>query len=267
MPHVAVRRSRADRGALGCAGTCLDGPYQHAQQPSEAQTEALHSRAVNDRLAAHTPNETTMRLLPRLSASALLLALSVGSAACDPSKRSDVAGLLPGVEPFGELANVRLRMTAEELRELRPGIREAPYFGLEDSVGGHLVLFHFPKNVSDVVETPKNDRLALVSAGRTFSSDAEGNTAYGRAVRQVRATLGNPSECFNIVPGRGTGHYARWAVDGVHVYVHYYAADAPPGSEIAGAAPARVSTVVSRDPPTIVKRLSREPEPCPTTQP
>lgn len=203
----------------------------------------------------------------RCSVYALLLALSMVSAACEQSKRSDIPGLLPGVEPFEQLANVTLNMTAEELRKLRPGIRNAPYFGFQDSIRGYDVAFRFPKNVRDDMETPMDDKLTLVRAGRTFPSDAEGDTAYRHAVQTVRAILGNPAECFNVVPGRNTVHFARWPVDGTQVYVQHSTADGPPGSEEARALPARVSTVVSRDPPVIPSRLSPIPEPCPTKAP
>jgi hypothetical protein len=121
--------------------------------------------------------------------------------------------------------------------------------------------------VSDHMETPMDDRLTMVRAGRTFSSDAEGDTAYRRVVQTVRSTLGNPAECFNVVPGRNTVHFARWALGGTQVYVQFVTADGPPGTEEARALPTRVSTVVSRDPPDIPSRLSPAPEPCPTTAP
>lgn len=200
----------------------------------------------------------------RFVVAVLLGAVCVIGTACDQRKGGDVASLLPDVEPFEQLEKVQLNMTAEELYTLRPSIRNAPYLGFQDSIGGFLVGFQFPRNQTEKMETPPNDRLSWVSAERRFSSEADADTAFRNAVERVAAHLGAPTKCFSVVPGNDTRHFAHWPVDSAHVYVQYSTAQGLPGSEAARAQPAGVWTVVSREGPLYPKRLTPTPETCPT---
>jgi hypothetical protein len=200
----------------------------------------------------------------RWSRALLLLALSMNVSACEPRQPSDLADLLPGVEPFEQLDKVTLDMTAEELERVRPSVANAPYIGFKDSIGGYGVAFQFPRNVRDNMETPKDDRLASVRASRVFGSEAEADTAFRREVAVMKNALGDRAECFRIVPASNTVHFARWTTDSAFVYVQYATADGPPGSDAARALPARVSTLVAREALTLPQRISPVTEPCPS---
>jgi hypothetical protein len=156
--------------------------------------------------------------------------------------------LLPGIEPFDALTNVRLGMPAEELMAIRTTVFTIPLFGYQDSVGKYLVGYNFP-GLSGDAPPSDDDRLARVRAERTHLSDAAADSAFRARVSQISGVLGPPVQCLNAVAGTATQRLARWEVDPGSVYVEMSWAGGPPGTPRARLQPPATRTIVSVDAP------------------
>jgi len=179
----------------------------------------------------------------------VLVVSGLSAAGCQRTLPPDMRSILPGVQPFSDLPEIRLGMTAGELAAFRTTVFTIPYFGYQDSVGKYLVGYNFPGAVSDDAPPPEDDRLARVGGERQHKSDAEADSAYRDRVREVSAVLGPPVECLAPVTGSTTRQITRWDVADVSVYVELSAAGGLPGSIRARLQSAATRTIVAHDPP------------------
>lgn len=103
----------------------------------------------------------------------------------------EVAEVVAGLPPIGELGGVRLDMAPSDLTALRPGVKqlEDVYYG--EDIGGYEVLYIFSLPFP-VLDHPD---LLEVRALARFESESEARAAWDVRAAQVLERLGEPTEC------------------------------------------------------------------------
>jgi|GEM_PF-4773964 len=121
-----------------------------------------------------------------------------------------VSDLLPHVEPFGQLAGVRLGMNGHELIELRPSAQPKPYMGYTEQVGEFEVNYKV-RGGERYEDQPvsKHRRVEAVRASRQFPSDSAGRSAYGKLVQVASRNLPVRPTCYS----NPTSSVALWKME------------------------------------------------------
>ncbi len=168
--------------------------------------------------------------------------------ACDLGRELDVARIAGNSRPFDELQGVRLGMTAEALRALRPTVQPSGYAGYSDELQAGVVSFAFP-GASEHGAPPPGAKLQLVSAYQRVSTDSVAVRLWAGAIRDASRSLGPPTRCTLSNGSLVRTREARWVSD---TSVFSLAQHSPPQFRTARGDSARAASVIAE-----VRRPSR----------
>ena len=139
-----------------------------------------------------------MQLTVRSRSVAVAIALCACSDAGDA--RSDVASRYPST-PLNALRGVRLGMTSDELKALRPGLTSSPYSGAQESLDGALVYYQFERGTLPSAEVGTGAELEAVTVAQAARSFQEAQERWKAAVAAISAEHGPPNECRRVAGG------------------------------------------------------------------
>lgn len=132
--------------------------------------------------------------------------------ACTACTREETLPL-PHVQPFSELSDVRVGMTAGDLRDLRP-VEFAPYTGLSEKWGGGTILYHIDGTVTDHAQPSDRNTVNAVTFSRFMPDQDDLAVAeYERVTQEWVTVLGEP-DCN---ASGGPVSIAVWRQGGLHL--------------------------------------------------
>lgn len=109
-----------------------------------------------------------------------------------------VASASPGSAVLTQLDNVRIGMTAAELRAARRAATEAPYAGLSETRGDTAITYYFPSATDAPVAASSS--LSGAAAVLAFSNQEAAGVHLRAIATRVRAALGEPVRCIGSSP-------------------------------------------------------------------
>lgn len=172
----------------------------------------------------------------------LIAAILVGHVACKQDRAElglHVSPRIPAIagpiEPLTQLDDVRLGMTARELKAVRPRLEIAGYEGYSEQIGGYRIGYSIPGSWSEGQEVPLSNRLVGVSARKAFGNDSSLIQAWHETNTNLQTYAGGSAECIRFEVSRNIGRAMQWHGSARIVSAVYFAdtiriAGAPPDS-------------------------------------
>lgn len=148
--------------------------------------------------------------------SAILAISTVAGVSCRAQPTIDIATLVNGISPLGDLSGVTLRMTAQQLQQLRPSVRNMPYTGFDEVVGGYSVRYKYSSAVRDDIPVASHDKLEHVSAWYFAGADSA-KAEFRKSLGRMVAGVGVPRRCRRSVDGNTV--VAEWNLGGVRLFL------------------------------------------------
>jgi hypothetical protein len=158
--------------------------------------------------------------------------------------------------PFSELEDVRLGMTARDLKQIRPLVQSAPYYGYREFIAGYEVGYKLPGSVSEDQEVPESSRVQYVSAMRNYDNSASAAQAWRQTVATARRSFASAPDCYSGERSNENG-VAFWDRDGAIFSIKFTGARTTVGPRISTISPAVLILTTQR------KEFTGNSEVCP----
>lgn len=151
-----------------------------------------------------------------------VVAAAVAFSGCGPRSGPGASVALAQFAELRQLQDVRLGMTVEELRALRPAITTAPYAGALEAIGRDTIWYLLdrppdrePGVGRDQLEQLSRSRVVAVASTRRVPSEQSADSL----AREWVSRLGVPDECFLHHYPDVTNEAAVYRQVGRHVFV------------------------------------------------